>query len=71
MVHTGCFPQGEIRKKNSGETEHLLHSQRAFSLFSLVLISFSGYCIFCPTHAIAGVLKSGEIILGSNPGNHF
>lgn len=44
------------------------HSQ--FSL-SLVLISLSGYCIFCSPHAIAVALRTSEIMLGPNPGNHF
>lgn len=38
---------------------------------SLVLISVSGYCIFCSPHAIAAALRTSEIMLGPNPGNHF
>lgn len=41
-----------------------------FSL-SLVLISLSGYCIFCSPHATAVALRTSEIMLGPNPGNHF
>lgn len=56
-----------VQRQNSSFTA-TEHSQ--FSL-SLILISLSGYCIFCSTHAIAVVLRTSEIMLGPNPGNHF